>query len=931
MERWNRRGCPAMLLAGPGVFCLILLLLTSARTSAQDLRYLAHQSWSTEEGLPQTSVHAITQTPDGFLWIATEAGLARFDGISFRVFDHSTDAAFTSDDVCCLAVDAAGALWIGTARGLLVGSAAGFKRVPGSSAAAVLSITASPERGHAIKVETTEEVEQWQDQRLVSHMASTQAPETPLRDGWNWSPAAVRLARLGKSMEWRARRELPGPVQAVLIDRSGLAWVGTRGGLVVLHDDQRQPQEIASLKGDSVLALFEDSEGDHWIGTETSGLHVLRRLKFRTEPAIAGVSVTSIAHASDGAMWFGTRDDGLLRLQGSPARVSAQTKGLTSSVILCLAPGLAGSMWAGTPDGLNLVTAAGSVTRITTGDGLPDDFIRVIASTADGSVWVGTQHGLARLRGGKVDRTWTVQDGLEGEMVGALLPLPHAAWAATSGGLSYVPEGGAVLNFNARIATSIAPGSNGNLWVATRDHGLQSFDGQQLRLSASLAPDAVIEGLTTDHEGYLWIRMASGVLRVAESRLRACVAEGGCPLAQIAARYGRADGLPNDEVVAQGSPAGVLAHDGEMWFSTRRGVGVVDTRHVPRDLVPPPVVLERVQVDDFTVPAAGNQISIPFGHSRITLEYAGLSFLAPAEVHYRVRLLGFDPAWTDAGTRRSATYTNLPPGAYTFVVQAVNGDGAWNQTGASVSFHIVPPYYRRWWFLVLLVLLCGLLLLGLYLLRLRRLRREFDAVLAERNRMAREIHDTLTQDFVGTSLQLDVVAQMLERGKVAPALEQVKRTRQLVTAGLEEARRSIWELRANRSQDSLPTRLSRLAAREDFGALKPRVTVGGAYCALDPSLEREILRIAQEALTNVLHHARAGKVLVELHYSSDTLMLAIEDDGVGFEVAEVAEKPGHYGLVGMGERAAIIDAALEIASQPGHGTKVTLRVPMAQA
>jgi signal transduction histidine kinase len=177
-------------------------------------------------------------------------------------------------------------------------------------------------------------------------------------------------------------------------------------------------------------------------------------------------------------------------------------------------------------------------------------------------------------------------------------------------------------------------------------------------------------------------------------------------------------------------------------------------------------------------------------------------------------------------------------------------------------------------------------------------------------------------------LQLDLISQQLSRGKVEMAMEQVKRTRQLVTDGLVEARRSIWELRVNNAQDSLPTRLTRVVEREQFAELEPRVHLGGAYREVAPRVERELLRIAQEALSNVLHHARATEVSVDLHYSSDTLMLTIADDGVGFLLDEGLHKAGHYGLLGMKERASLIDGELEIASEPGRGTKITLRAPI---
>jgi signal transduction histidine kinase len=215
-------------------------------------------------------------------------------------------------------------------------------------------------------------------------------------------------------------------------------------------------------------------------------------------------------------------------------------------------------------------------------------------------------------------------------------------------------------------------------------------------------------------------------------------------------------------------------------------------------------------------------------------------------------------------------------------------------------------------------------LAGVYLLRLRRLRRDFDVVLAERNRMAREIHDTLTQDFVGTSVQLDIVAQMLRRGKVDAALEQVVKTRRLVTDGLDEARRSIWELRSSGAEDSLPVKLRRLVEREEWVEIGAKVKVGGAVRALDPKIEREMLRVAQEALQNVRRHARATETTVDLHYSDEAVLLTIEDNGVGFRMEDVPS--GHFGLMGMNERAEVVEGALEIVSEVGKGTTVRLRV-----
>jgi signal transduction histidine kinase/ligand-binding sensor domain-containing protein len=931
------------------LFCVLVVACGLSHADGQNLRYLSQQSWSTEEGLPQSSVHSMVQTSDGYLWLATEGGLVRFDGIAFQTFNRGNHPAFLSDDVCCLAVDG-DALWIGTADGVLRLQQGRFRRygtAEGLASAAVASIRVMG-RG-AVFVETAGGWSQWNDKsfrRLPNAPAELRAEgaglvTVPGSSSWRFSSAVVSYG----AREWHVGKELPaGRIQTVLVDREGLAWVGMNGGLFVLGGERAAATPVTLLNGNSVLSLLEDAEGNHWVGTETSGLHVLRRLAFRSEASLADQAVTSVAQTKDGSIWVGTRDAGLRRIRSNGTAEQIAVNKLTSGVILCLAPEWTGGLWAGTPDGLNYIGPDNSVRRITSADGLPDDYIRALVGDSDGSVWVGTRQGLAHLqRFGEhfSIRTLTTSGGLAGDLIGALMFKSGDLWVATSGGLSVVHSDASIQNFSAkdglgaRIATAMAEDSAGHVWVAGNDGSLSYKSGERFLPVGGFTEtgrEGNIEGITMDRRGFFWFRMDRGIRRVALSALTACVGKDHCTFEDGAmVKYGLADGLPNDEVVAGEPSVGWLTNHGEIWFPTRGGVAIVDSEHLPTNAVAPPVVMQRFLVDDLSEPIVPGLIKIPFGHARFTMEYAGLSFTAPSEVRYRFRLDGFDKDWTDAGNRRSATYTNLPPGRYVFHVQARDKDGAWNLAGAELSFRIVPPIYRKWWFLVLSFLMVVALVVGLYLLRLRRLEREFDAVLAERNRMAREIHDTLTQDFVGASLQLDLITQHLNRGKFDLALEQVKRTRQLVSEGLEEARRSIWELRVNNSQDSLPTRLGKVVQRDTFSAIHPRLHVGGAYRVVDPKVERELLRIAQEALSNVLHHARSTETSVELHYSSDMLMLTIEDKGVGFRVNEASGKTGHYGLLGMKERAATVAGTLEIASEPGRGTKVTLRVPITQS
>jgi signal transduction histidine kinase len=366
-------------------------------------------------------------------------------------------------------------------------------------------------------------------------------------------------------------------------------------------------------------------------------------------------------------------------------------------------------------------------------------------------------------------------------------------------------------------------------------------------------------------------------------------------------------------------------------WATRKGVAVTDPSHLTQNLIPPPVVIEQFTVDGINIPLRTPEKNITPGHTSFAFEYAGLSYVAPAKIRYRYILEGFDKQWTEAGARRIAYYTNLPPRHYRFRVQAANNDGVWNEIGAEIAFHVQPPFYRTFWFLLLLLLLIAAIALALYRLRVRRLESEFQAVLAERNRVAREIHDTLAQSFVGVSVQLELTSQLLAQSQVSAASQQIDRTRTYVREGLAEARRSIWNLRAITAQNSLPTRLTQLTEQWNQKKLNIRLNISGTYRPLAQFFEDEIYRIAQESLANASRHANATQVSVDLNYISTRLTLRISDNGSGFSfVEEHLSSNGHFGIKGMHERAAQIHARLTIKSAPEDGTTVVLEAPIAE-
>jgi signal transduction histidine kinase len=352
----------------------------------------------------------------------------------------------------------------------------------------------------------------------------------------------------------------------------------------------------------------------------------------------------------------------------------------------------------------------------------------------------------------------------------------------------------------------------------------------------------------------------------------------------------------------------------------------VDPAHFPVNNVPPPVALERFAVDDLpqALNTADSTLRIPAGHVHFQFDYAGLSFTVPQKVRYRYMLEGFDRDWTDAGARRSAYYTNIPPGRYTFRVQAANNDGLWSTAGAALTFELRPHYYQTAWFFVLLLLAAAGIVVLLLRLRLRRAEGEFRAVLGERNRIAREIHDTLAQGYVGVSVQLEVLAELLRLKKPEEASKHLDLTRNYVREGLADARQSIWALRSQDSAETtLPVRLRRMTEAEDGHGLEARFSIFGAYRPMPPGTEQEFLRVAQEAIHNVKKHAGAKQLLVQLEYGPDGVALEVRDDGSGFAARQEPQQ-GSFGLTGMRERAAAIGGTLEVESEPSRGTTVRL-------
>jgi signal transduction histidine kinase len=307
-----------------------------------------------------------------------------------------------------------------------------------------------------------------------------------------------------------------------------------------------------------------------------------------------------------------------------------------------------------------------------------------------------------------------------------------------------------------------------------------------------------------------------------------------------------------------------------------------------------------------------------------------LSFIAPEKVTFKYRLEGFDRDWIDSGSRRIAYYTNLPPGSYRFRVIASNNDGIWNEVGASFDLRLKPHFYQTYWFYALCLLTLALLIWQGYRLRVKQVESQFAAVLAERNRIAREIHDNLAQELLGISVQLEVVARTMPPTAEA-AKSHLDRVRMLVRHGVAEARRYVWDLRSQAlDQKDLPTALTETARRLTTGtATQAQVEVSGTFRPLKPSVENNLLRIGQEAINNAVRHGQARRILINLLFDSKCVQLRIRDDGCGFDqqISNNGDR-NHFGLISMRERAEEIGGTLDISSVLQQGTEVKVSVPI---
>ena len=947
-----------------------------------------HDRWGVEQGLLGGPVYAIAQTPDGYLWLGTENGLVRFDGLSFRLFNQTNSAALPAGPVLELMTDAEGNLWLRPqSRNLLRYRDGSFQDVTSDldrSRSGVTAMCLGPngEALFAVRLNGAFIYSKGRFEKLLSTAAPTNMLVISIAktsDGKVWMGtrdtglfymSEGRLSSVEKGLPDRKINSLMAgydrelwigtdngvvrwnrdeatktgvsnilghaQILAITKDRESNIWIGTDKGLVRLNAGG-----VFSLeKGDigfagPVNAVFEDREGNLWIGS-TRGVDRLRDIAFTTYSVSKGSSqsICSVYIDDQGRKWFAPSDGGLYwEKDGQVSQVTED--GLDRDVVYSLG-GSKGDLWIGRRGGglthLRYNNGSFVAKTYTQTAGLAQNSIYAVHQSRDGTVWAGSiSGGLTRLKEGKLT-TYTFANGLPSDTVTSILESSDGTmWVGTANGLSslirnnWTPYGSFDGLPPGRV-NCLLEDTKGTIWIGT-DNGIAPLSSGEIQVPYAV-PETLHEpilGVAEDSNGWLWISTSNHVLRVDRDRLlNGVIGE------KDVREFGLEDGLRSIEGVKRHRSV-ITDASGRIWISTGRGLSVVDPTQVSNKSVAAIVHIEGVVADGRAVDMRGS-LHISSARQRITFSYAGLSLTVPERIRFRYRLDEFDKDWSAIVSTREAVYTNLSPGAYRFRVIASNSEGLWNGPESILEFDIEPVFWQTWLFRLSCVTAAGLAVLIFYRLRLRRFARQlnmrFEERLAERTRVAQDLHDTLLQGFLSASMQLDVAADHLPADSAAKPL--ISRVHELMRQVIEEGRTALKGLRSPGSE-SYDLAESFAAIQREIGLREQtdfQVTVEGTFRPLHPVIRDEVYRIGREALVNAFRHSRASNIQVILEYGSRQLRILVRDNGCGIDAPVLQSgREGHFGLSGMRERSEGIGASLKVSSRAGAGTEVELDIP----
>ncbi|MDT7812284.1 MAG: hypothetical protein QOJ42_2200, partial [Acidobacteriaceae bacterium] len=942
-----------------------------AQEPSASLRHEVLTTWTTEQGLPQNFVTSLAQTSDGFLWVGTMNGLVRFDGLHFRGFSQDGPPELQGF-IVALVRDGGDGLWIVTASSLfhyehqrfvpiLFGKRAHYRietLARSNDGELWIYFEGKLEHTHVDKLEPA----------ALPDGAHTLSGMAESRDGTLWIADRENIFRV-RGGATVARYSLPG-CQLIYADRFGEAWAGdghhlfhfdgsgfqpvkdpglsnfvsvmvdsrhrlwmASGGLHGLSRKSGDVKEVVTaavgLASNDVRIILEDRDGDFWLGT-IAGLQRLHQGIFTSYSAVdklaGGRSQTeSIFEQKDGSIWAGTLEGGVVLWKSGHWQSFGKAQGLSPGQVRGFfehgaAPAIAISDY-------GIFERRGS--RFTRMSSIPHGYVTTPVIAGDGSLWFRIEHqGLYRLRNGQLTR-FGARDGLSGQQLWSL--------AVDAQGVPWVGDATELQRWNGQRFDRIIATPGPALCVSWPKDGIAvgTFNGLLLRAGNSGSgrvltqneglPGNMVLDILDDGEDNLWIVTARAIARITREQWMA-YAEGHANRVDPEV-FNEADGLKSRYVLPLNEVTATRTHNGRLWFATISGPAVVDP-HLP---VAPgaQAVIDSIVVDDqHHLPG---DLAVGPGRHRITFTYTSPATIAPEQTRFHYRLAGWDSDWVDAGTSREVSYTGLPPGAYTFEVMATNREGGSSKLPAQVQVKLQPFFWQSKWFLILGVCLAVGVIVEVTRQFTRRsaerLSLRFQERVAERERIAHQIHDTLIQDLIGATLQLELI-----EFQVADHAGSSSRSLISLAARMREtiarSRNMVSNLHSTAVVQYNLVEVLRHAEAEFRSGPLPifDLVCKGEPRQVHPLIRDEVYRISREALANAFRHSTAEYVTVEVRFMPDLLEVEIADDGQGMTEEMLKHgRAGHFGLRGMQAHAQRIGAILAVESEPGQGTNVILR------
>lgn len=970
------------------------LVATPAPSLALDpqrnLAQYKHTSWTVEDGAPP-GVEVLAQTPDGYLWLGSTLGLYRFDGVTFEPMRPPQPSWSMNDRIVSLMVTRDGALWAGLERGgIAVYKDGRFKLLFDPKIHLGTIIKMAEGRDGVIWITTSNAQARvarfangvWTPVKTQLDLEGKDATDLMVaRDGAVWLGAdglaealrpgaqafqvvrsdlgeGVGFAEDAEGRIWaadaKATQAIAGPpapksvyplartsrVTRIIVDRHQNIWgaqhpdgifrIRTAAGLPTALPREETASTAEGLSSAMAYSVLEDREGSIWVAT-VRGLDRYRSASVTPEgvvPLNSPYGYVTFADAK-GVVYVSDSDTLYRARPGEPLKPFL--RGISAPTMMCDAPG--GGVWVGLTGAKIIRIDGDKVTPVAT-PSYPDAYLSACAVDARGEAWVGAfmavllrydGNGWAQFKPKEVGRAVTA---LTNDRLGRIV--------ADGGKRAVLWDGGKFLPITTPSRAErggTMPMLNGALGVLSgSDKGLTRFiDDKSQFISRDRFRFLGLSHGLGEGDGNTWIWGSEGLARMRTADLDRAFRDRNAALPVRI--FDLADGLPGPASYKYRSDLAV-GGDGRIWITTTAGVASLDPKRLPFNTVAPPVSIRAVTVDGVRTndPKA---VTLPKGARSVEIDYTALSLAIPERVRFRYRLEGVDADWVDAGGRRQAFYTNLKPGDYVFRVKAANNDGVWNEQGASLNFVLPPTFLQSRLFLALCLLAVGALIWLGYSLRVRqisdRIHTRLQERLAERERIARELHDTLLQGVQGLMLKFQSATRQVPEALPARAL--LDRALDRAEDVVVEARDRVRSLRADAASDLAET-LADVAERMTLdSAAKTEVRVEGIGRGLHPVVADEVERIVVEALFNAHRHAGASRIIIEIAFDPRQLGVRVRDDGAGIDqaVLDAGGREGHFGLKGMQERASKIDGALTIRSRPGQGAEIEVTVPGAVA